>query len=106
MKWKQTKIETVTTQSPYGLVLRVGDYKLISGYPGHDSGWYPPDKEHQTYTDSEEWYNRFNVEGSDYMERIKADNVSQYKLFNLKGTSYERRAAKYLPPVIYNQTEL
>lgn len=81
--------------------IRVGDYKLISGYPGHDSGWYPPDKEHQTYTDSEEWYNRFNVEGSDYMERIKADNVSQYKLFNLKDDPTEHNdLAKAMPDVV------
>ena len=72
----------------------MGDYKLISGYPGHDSGWYPPDKEYQTqYDDSAEWYRLFPVEGSDYLDKIKAGNVPQYKLFNLKG-GYESRYSK------------
>ena len=30
---------------------RQGDYKLIKGFPGLYSGWYPPDKEYQLEED-------------------------------------------------------
>ena len=63
----------------------MGDFKLISGYPGHDSDWYPPDIETPTYADPLDWYRHFYPEVIKYQKQIKAGNETQYKLFNLKG---------------------
>jgi len=68
-------------------VYRIGDYKLIAGYPGHDSGWYPPEQVYTNVTDSREWVRYIEQEAILYEERLAAGNESYYKLFNLRGMS-------------------
>ena len=82
---------------------RVGDYKLIAGYPGHDSGWYPPERVYSelNYTQNpHDLLNQKNMEKDiiDFNERVSAGNESYYKLFNLKGKEEYTRGSTYVTP--------
>ena len=70
---------------------------MIAGYPGHDSGWYPPDKYYGDYKGAEDYMSNTNFEQDALLfeQRVKSGNESYFKLFNLKSK---------LPPdsVLYN----
>ena len=71
---------------------RIGDFKLIAGYPGPFSGWYPPDRivTNVSGSNDQNKYQYFTMDDKDYPEHIKSGNESFYKLFNLKGNiNYE-----------------
>ena len=54
-------------------IFRQGDYKLIKGWPGVYSGWYPPDKDYDPEVDQKE------------QDRYRREGLVTSRLYNLKG---------------------
>ncbi|XP_076472377.1 arylsulfatase J-like [Babylonia areolata] len=74
--------------------LRQGDYKLIKGWPGVYSGWYPPDQEYHPDKDNEEY------------KAHKAKGLITKRLYNIKDDPTEHvNLASKLPEVVKRMEE-